>query len=550
MHITDRVRRMSYLYTQLDRHHRPIVFLYFTVLLLVGLLIAGDYGISFDEPVSRNNGGISLRYVIERLNLPIFQADPILASQNTPLMQYHDRDYGVSFDLPAFFIERLFSLNDSRDQYLLRHFLTFLVFFTAVLSIYKLATIHFNDWRFGLLAATILVTSPRIFGEAFYNNKDLVFMSFVAICMYTTCRLNFSLTWQSAVLHSLATALAITVRIPGLMFVLLTLCALTALLILKKVSIKKYLFLGSIYGLTTALTVLILWPWLWEAPVTHAMQAFRNMARFRWDHYNLYFGEFVHAQNLPWHYAPVWIGITTPLLFLFFAIIGVIRVVTEVIRTKFYSLTTIHGMQDVMIFGIAVGPIVITVMLNSTLYDGWRQLYFVYPGIVFLTIKGAQFFSIHHLLGRNTAKFMMVGLTFQIAINLGWMIAHHPNQHLYINTLAGHTNEQRFEWDYWGVTNFDGLKKILATDQRQKIKIAPIGATSLNQSISLLPKNDRYRISPTEISDEPDYLITNYRFFDGSKFQPPSMKYQPFYKTVVDGREVLTIYRRVSDEGS
>ena len=550
MRIAHQVGRLSYLYTQLDRHHRPIVSFYFALLLLVGLLIVGDYGISFDEPVSRNNGGISLRYVIERLNLPIFQADPILGLQNTPLMQYHDRDYGVSFDLPAFLIERLFSLDDSRDQYLLRHSLTFLAFFIAVLSIYKLATIHFNDWRFGLLAATLLVTSPRIFGEAFYNNKDIVFMSCVAICMYTICRLNFSLTWQSAVLHSLATALAITVRIPGMIFVLLTLCALTALLILKKVSTKKYLFLGSIYGLTTALTVLILWPWLWEAPVTHAVQAFRNMARFRWDHYNLYFGEFVYAKNLPWHYAPVWIGITTPLIFTFFAIIGAIRVVTEVLRTKFYSLTTIHGMQDVMILGIAAGPIVITIMLNSTLYDGWRQLYFVYPGIVFLAIKGAQLFSMGHLLGRHTTRLIVAVFSFQIAINLSWMISSHPYQYLYFNSLARHTDEQRFEWDYWGVTNFDGLKKILATDQRQKIKIAPIGATSLSQSISLLPKNDRYRISPTEISDEPDYLITNYRFFDGSKFQSPPMKYQPFYKTVVDGREVLTIYRRVSIDGS
>jgi hypothetical protein len=343
----------------------------------------------------------------------------------------------------------------------------------------------------------------------------------------------------------LATALAITVRIPGLIFVLLTLCALTALLILKKVSIKKYLVLGPIYGFTTALAVLILWPWLWEAPVTHAVQAFRNMARFRWDHYNLYFGEFVHAQNLPWHYAPVWIGITTPLLFVFFAIIGVIRVVAEVIHTKFYSLTTIRGMQDVMILGVAVGPIVITIMLNSTLYDGWRQLYFVYPGIVFLTIKGAQFFSTRHLLGRHTTRLIVAVFSFQIAINLSWMISHHPYQHLYFNSLAGHTDEQQFELDYWGVTNFDGLKKILATDQRQTIKIAPIGATALNQSISLLPRNDRNRITPTEISDEADYLITNYRFFDSSKFQGPPKNYQVFYKTVVDDREVLTIYRRV-----
>jgi hypothetical protein len=542
-----RSQPLAALHALLNRHHQAIVFFYFVFLLILGVLIFDQYGISMDEPVRRNNGGISLRYVLERLNLPILTADPILALQSTPLMQYHDRDYGVSFDLPAFFIERLLSLDDSRDQYLLRHFLTFLVFFLGVVSIYKLATTHFNDWRYGLLAATIFVTSPRIFGEAFYNNKDIVFMSLIAVCMYTACRLNFSLSCQSAMVHALATAFAITVRIPGVIFVLLTACALTALLTFKKISPKKYLFLELIYITTTLVVVYVLWPWLWDTPVAHAVQAFRNMARFRWDHYTLFLGEFVSAKNLPWHYTPVWIGITTPVVFVVFSLVGIGHVISETLRSKLYNVTTLHGMQDLMIVGITIGPIVITAALGSTLYDGWRQLYFVYPGIIFLIIKGIQFFAERPIFGRNTLKIAFSILCFQIAVNIIWMVKWHPYQYLYFNALAQDAPKQRFEWDFWGVTTLDGLKHILAFDSRNKITIAAIGANALLQSISMLPANDRDRLAPMQADQNPDYLISNHRFLHKAHVGKPSEAYAPIYKTNVDGREVLTVFRRLVD---
>jgi hypothetical protein len=45
---------------------------------------------------------------------------------------------------------------------------------------------------------------------------------------------------------------------------------------------------------------------------------------------------------------------------------------------------------------------------------------------------------------------------------------------------------------------------------------------------------------------ESDYILTNYRFFDGSKLEQPDKAYTVFYEIVVDGGPVLTIYRRHS----
>jgi hypothetical protein len=83
---------------------------------------------SADELISRTNGGMSLNYIADKFKITWLKNDPILTTFNIPLNEYYDFDYGVVFDLPAFFIERLFSLNDSRQQFLLRCAFTFLVF--------------------------------------------------------------------------------------------------------------------------------------------------------------------------------------------------------------------------------------------------------------------------------------------------------------------------------------------------------------------------------------------------------------------------------------
>ncbi len=185
------------------------------------------------------------------------------------------------------------------------------------------------------------------------------------------------------------------------------------------------------------------------------------------------------------------------------------------------------------------------IILNSTLYDGWRQLYFVYPAIVLLSIAGLQAISKKHVLGIPLAGLMAIIFSLHILFNVSWMIRNHPFQHLYFNGLmtlfASHKN---FERDYWGVTNVKGLEFILASDDRNRITIRPLGATSMQQSIELLKPQDRKRMNLDPSNLESDYILTNYRFYDGARFEKPDSAYVVFYEIVIDGRPVLTIYRR------
>jgi hypothetical protein len=530
-----------------NRKKTYIVALYFILLFLLGLFTFRDYGISFDEPVSRTNGGVSLRYVADKLDINFLKNDSALAVFNIPLKDYYDRDYGVAFDLTAFFIERIFLLDDSRHQYLLRHFLTFLVFYIGVIAIYKLATMRFNHWGYGILAATMLVTSPRIYGEAFYNNKDIVFLGLCSACAYTMLSLQRHMHWRTAVLHGLVTAVAINVRVAGVIFLPLTLIALAIAYFNDRLTLKKLLVVLFVYGVASAIFTYALWPWLWENPIRNFLFALKNMSQFRWDHFNLYMGEYVSAKNLPWHYVPVWIAITTPILFGLGFILGVFSCIVSLVKLKLRAFESDAIVQDLMLAGVTCAPLIATYLFNSTLYDGWRQLYFLYPSMIVLAITGFRYLSTWHIPIKAHISKLIVGLvSIQILFNAAWMIKAHPFQHAYFNQLVRNRALPSFELDYWGLTNLQALKFILVHDSRERITIAPIGATALEQSILMLESNERPRIRAASTANNPDYFITNYRFFESRKTQiliePPN--YSIFHTIDLDNRRLLTVFKK------
>lgn len=155
---------------KMNRQARLIcVSLFFLALILLGLSIYRDYGISWDEPIQRNTGMVTLSHLWENV-APTFITGghelKIPGYQNTPLALYQDRDYGVAFETPVALLERLLQLEGPRNVFMFRHLVTFLVFVGGVFAVFRLAERRFSDWRIGLLAALFLVISPRFFAES------------------------------------------------------------------------------------------------------------------------------------------------------------------------------------------------------------------------------------------------------------------------------------------------------------------------------------------------------------------------------------------------
>ncbi|MBC8084336.1 MAG: hypothetical protein H7Z21_14125, partial [Hymenobacter sp.] len=195
---------------------------FFGLLLGLGLLLVRDYGVSWDEPNNHLNGLVNLKYLAGLLPAGnALRQHPTFAT--TPdIRDFPDAHHGPVFEIAAIVLSYLFTDHDSRSYFLLRHSLVFGVFMLGAGALYQLGKYRFRDWRWGLLGAGLLVLSPRFFAEAFYNGKDIVYMAFFALAMHTLLRLLARPTLGRAVLHGLATALVVDVRVQGLQLLLFT----------------------------------------------------------------------------------------------------------------------------------------------------------------------------------------------------------------------------------------------------------------------------------------------------------------------------------------
>src|SRR5687767_11963081 len=97
--------------------------IYFSLLLIVCLVLYKDYGISWDEPAQRLLGIDSYEYV---------------HGGDKNYLESRDRVYGVGFEMPLIYLEKLMNLKDTRDIFLLRHFSYFFFFSFACFLFFRL----------------------------------------------------------------------------------------------------------------------------------------------------------------------------------------------------------------------------------------------------------------------------------------------------------------------------------------------------------------------------------------------------------------------------
>ena len=511
---------------------------FFVVVLVFGLLIFRGYGLSVDENQQRDTGMVSLKYVGQILNPAWVAADKEFERYNVPLAQYNDCDYGVAFETPVSYLERVLHYNDIRDRFLLRHLCTFLVCFGGLIAVYQLAARRFRDWRVGLLAALWLLLSPRLFADFFYNDKDAVFMALFAISINTGVLFLLRPTARRLCWHALACAITIDVRIMGILVPLATVAMLLWRGIRGEERWSRVLGAGIGYSALVCPLIVLFWPYLWANPLENFLAAFHNMSVFRWGGSVLYQGELILATEIPWHYAPVWIGITTPLLYLAMGLLGIGLVVRQVVKQRWRLWANDQQLQDFMFLGLSVAPLVAVVALHSVLYDGWRQLYFVYPAFLLLAVRGwlaamqwrPRWAAWPRVLGAATALAMLV-----IAAQ---MVHDHPLQNLYFNALAGRRVAERFEVDYWGLGYQQDLAYIAAHDPRPVITVYSPPPSPAPMARMMLPDGQRERVLLIESPDTADYFITNYRW------HPQAYPYpNEIHQLRADGRRVHSVFR-------
>ena len=191
----------------------PIIF--FLIFFCIGLYVYKDYGATTDEWIQRKTGQVTLSYIAHFFKIEWLLRGAIpLERPEVVFLQWPDRDYGVLFETSAEFLISLFGITGS-DAYFFRHLLTFLCFFVACIVFYHILKNRINSWKFGLIGTLFLILSPRIFADAFYNDKDLVFLSFFIFATASMLRMVFHPTYKNCILNALMCAWAIDIRLMG-----------------------------------------------------------------------------------------------------------------------------------------------------------------------------------------------------------------------------------------------------------------------------------------------------------------------------------------------
>ena len=525
---------MNKLLIILTKYKRFFVFGFFFVLIIMGFLAYQDYGLSWDEPISHINGQVTLDYVTK--------GDPALWT-------YSERYYGTIVEMPLVALTKFFGASSTQELFFIRHIATFLLFVAGVFVFYRLCLKRFKSTALALTGALFLVLSPRIFADAFYNSKDIPMMIFFIISIYTLSRFLDRPSIKNIFIHSVASALLIATRIPGIILPLITIGVVALDFILlpeTKRQWRKIATLICIYLITTALITVALWPYLWKDTISHFGESYRDMKQFsrQINMQILYMGEYLTASKLPWHYIPVWMIITTPILYLALFLIGLgytIKRFIKKIREEYRQ-----NKLDFAVLGWFFGPILAVIIFNSVLYDGWRHLYFVYPAIIYIALLGIAALLSWIRKSEKEVQNIFQAVFFTIlavsSIGTAWfMIKNHPYQNVYFNIFAGNITKARenFDLDYWGLSFREGLEYIARNDKDPIIPIAIIGGTPDNLLMLTEEQANRFLILSQEELGKAKYILSNYRWQRYAKM-PHHLE---FYTVKVKGENIMSVFK-------
>lgn len=500
----------------------------FFLFLITGFTIVKDYGISTDEPFQRSIGYFYYISLIEKF---FFNQELLIALKNKFQNMYWANEiingeyiqYGVLFDLFATSLEEFFKIEGDRNAFHLKHTVTFLTFFISSIFFYKIILDRFKNKILAITATIFFITTPRIFAESFYNCKDIVFMCFCIYSLYFCFKSFNEFTLKNIFLFSLFSAFATNIRIMGiLLFVLFIIFFILNTLEQEnyfKKNFKNFLF----FSLSYPILVFLFWPYLWDSPLQNFIAAFNSFANYDWGGQVLYLGKYVKANNLPWHYIPIWILITLPLPFLFLSLTGFLKILF-LFTNKILNLseknklwTQINDKKDFFILSFFLLPIFLVILLDSTLYAGWRHLYFIYPCLIYFIAIGIKYI-LDLQLKIFSEKISSSIIFFVLCFNIYNLIKLHPYQNIYFNSLVENRANKLFEIDYWGLGNYEAINFLLENEKKNNVSIRTASFTPLFYSkLMLNDKNKKISLTGTEQYDQ-DFIFTNYIYENNPRY--------------------------------
>jgi hypothetical protein len=517
------------------------IIFFFIIFLVIGINIHKDYGVYWDEEIQIQIAEDNLNYINNKIKNFNYKNDT----------KYPE--YGIIFEVPVTKLSQLLNISNKSEQIYFRHLCVFLVFFTSCIFFYLIILERFKSSLIGIILTTILITTPRIFADSFYNSKDLVFLSLMIINFYFAINFIKNPTYKSSVLFGLSTAISICSRINGIIIPVLFFFFIF-IKYLRNDYNKKLIKFHVIAVFFLIIFTIFFWPFLWEKPLENFTKTFVIFKKYNINIFSLYDGSFINNKTMPWNYSLTWISITTPIAYLAYIILG-FSIFFKRILKRLLKINEKNNYQDLwrgnnelfdlMAFSTVFISIFSIIIFNSVVYNGWRHLYYIYPFMLFIAGLSIKYLFIKKK-NKNINNFFIFSIILSVFFNINWLIKNHPFQYAFFNNFAGKNVHKNYEIDYWGISNKFALEKILKDSNKNTIKVSNVSDTSLIANINSLPNNKK-KIEYEQNFNNTDYIINNNFFLDGNYFRTDKIpkNFIKFFDITVDNNIVLSILKKI-----
>ena len=430
--------------------------LFLLLYFLIGIVLSLSVGITHDEP--HNN------WVWELNKKKLYN---IFLNQNYEvdnLENYHGY-YGIGFYIISTPVEIIFSnllnfikINDVGGSLLIKHPTVFIFYLISGIYFKKIIFLLTKDKSFSCISCIFYLTYPYILGHSLFNIKDIPFMSiwlintFLLIKILNNVFFKNILKKKDLIFLSILTAYLLSIRISGLLIFIEYIIFL--IFYLQTLKFKFYDIFKNFYKsffsflFLTIFFTFLFYPNFWEQPLKF-IDAVSFMSQHIQTACTVTLGDCMKSQNLPSSYLFIWLFFKLPLVITFGLII------IPFLEKKIFIIK-----NNILILGPLICTILslifLLIFLKVNLYDELRQVLFLIPLIMIISIYTLYFFS-------KRVSYLTLILFTIFFIFQNYKIF--PYNYLWLNNLNLLTNiNKNFEKDYWGVSTkevanyFDEIK--------------------------------------------------------------------------------------------
>ena len=468
------------------------------LLLGAGVALVDDFGVVYDESAQQSVAAATLLYVF---------------GEDDALLAHRDRTYGVAFEVPLLLAQLALGLEDSRHELLVRHGLTHVFFLLGGLCCAVLVRRLTGSGVLAAVALLLFVLHPRIYAHSFVNTKDVPFLAMFMAALLLIHRAFAKDSRGAFALCGVGVGLLAGIRSPAVALVV-GVCAVRLLDLLGADRTHRRHVLGTsaLFAAASLATLYAVWPYLWADPVARLVESLQRMARHPEPVVSLFKGGFYTGQDVPWDYLPVWIAIATPPVVLLLGAVGVVATAGRCLTEPTQLLHNTGLRFEAFVLAAFLLPVVHVALSGTHLYNGWRQMYFLYGPLVVLAALGLRALA---AAGGRVWRRAVSGLALSgVGATVLAMALIHPLPLVYFNYLVdratpGHLRA-RYDMDYYEMSFAPALAHLLARLPSEPLHVHMKNA---DMNWSMLPAAERTRVfvlSETA-TRHADYYITNHR---------------------------------------